>query len=122
MSLTPEYGIRWLRCLFELINSYFSHFTLLSFLCSAGLLRNIGHKKRECTRQPPTLVYTGGALTWHVSLLFRRKKPLPYSEEHDSHIDCILGIAPDMIVFMDYYTKVGGEGRERRKVGFKNNE
>ena len=76
----------------------------------AGLLRNLGHKKKEITRQESTLTYTGGALTWHVSIILRDKKPLPFSEEHDSYTECILGIAPDIMVFLDYYTKVWGCG------------
>ena len=54
-----------------------------------------------------TLIFTGGGMTWHVSLVFRDKNPLPFSEEHDGHVECMLGIGPDIIVFLDYYTKVG---------------
>ena len=57
-------------------------------------------------RQDSTLIYTGGALTWHVSILLRNKKPLPFSEEQDNHIDCIMGIGPDIMIFVDYHTKV----------------
>ena len=71
----------------------------------AGLLR-FGHKKKECMRQESTLVYTGGALSWHVSIIFREKNPLPFSEEHDDRIECIMGIGPDIVVFLDYHTKV----------------
>ena len=40
----------------------------------AGILRNLGHKKRERTRQESTLLYTPGALTWKVSVIFRSGK------------------------------------------------
>ena len=75
-------------------------------MSAAGLLRNLGHKKKDRMRQDSTLIYTGGALTWHVSILFRDKKPLPFSEEHSNHIECIMGVGPDIMVFLDYYTKV----------------
>ncbi len=61
-------------------------------------------------RQDSTLMYTNGGLTWHVSILLRNKKPLPFSEEYDNHIECIMGIGPDILVFLDYYTKVGSGG------------
>lgn len=80
----------------------------LLYVLAAGLLRNLGYKKKECMRQDSTLVYTGGALVWHVSVIFREKKPLPFSEDHDNHIECVMGIGPDMIVFLDYFTKVLG--------------
>ena len=40
----------------------------------AGILRNLGHKKKERTRQESTLLYTPGALTWKVSIVFRNGK------------------------------------------------
>ena len=40
----------------------------------AGILRNLGHKKRERTRQESTLLYTPGALTWKVSVILRSGK------------------------------------------------
>ena len=59
-------------------------------------------------RQDSTLIYTGGALSWHVSIIILRgNKPLPFSEEHDPHIECIMALGPDMVVFIDYFTKVG---------------
>ena len=58
-------------------------------------------------RQDSTLIYTGGALSWHVSIILRGNKPLPFSEEHDTHIECIMALGPDMVVFIDYFTKVG---------------
>ena len=33
-------------------------------------------------------------------------QPLPFSEEHDVHVDCVLGVAPDLMVFIDSSTKV----------------
>ena len=58
-------------------------------------------------RQDSTLIYTGGALSWHVSIILHGNKPLPFSEEHDTHIECIMALGPDMVVFIDYFTKVG---------------
>ena len=40
----------------------------------AGILRNLGHKKKERTRQESTLFYTPGALTWKVSIILRNGK------------------------------------------------
>ena len=58
-------------------------------------------------RQDSTLIYTGGALSWQVSIILHGNKPLPFSEEHDTHIECIMALGPDMVVFIDYFTKVG---------------
>ena len=41
---------------------------------TAGILRNLGHKKKERVRQESTLLYTPGALTWKVSIILRRGK------------------------------------------------
>ena len=79
--------------------------TPLFFLYTAGLLRNLCLKKKERMRQDSTLIYTGGALSWHVSIL-RGNKPLPFSEEHDTHIECIMALGPDMVVFIDYFTRL----------------
>ena len=43
-------------------------------LIVAGILRNLGHKKKERTRQESTLLYTPGALTWKVSIILRTGK------------------------------------------------
>lgn len=40
----------------------------------AGILRNLGHKKKERVRQESTLLYTPGALTWKVSIILRNGK------------------------------------------------
>ncbi len=80
---------------------------IILFVVAAGLLRNLGHKKKDRVRQDSTLIYTGGALTWHVSIIFRDRKPLPFSEDFSKHIECIMGVGPDMVAFLDYYTKVG---------------
>ena len=44
------------------------------FVHVAGILRNLGHKKKERTRQESTLLYTPGALTWKVSIILRNGK------------------------------------------------
>ena len=91
----------------------------------AGILRNLGHKKKERARQESTLFYTPGALTWKVSIILRNGKvtkvecllvlmymhfmnvhcmllqPLPFSEEFDTRINCIMAMGPDLIAFID---------------------
>ena len=31
----------------------------------------------------------------------------PLFREHDTHIECIMALRPDMVMFIDYFTKVG---------------
>ena len=76
---------------------------------AARLLRNLGLKKKERMRQDFTLIYT---------IILRGNKPLPFSEEYDTHIECIMALGPDMVVFIDYFSKkVGSVGRERSRGG-----
>ena len=33
-------------------------------------------------------------------------QPLPFSEDHDFHLDCILALGPDLLIFLSCSTKV----------------
>jgi hypothetical protein len=66
-----------------------------------GLLsKNWGGKRKEKPHLQASLVFTPGALVWNVAIVTREGKPLPFSEEHDTAMECMLVLAADLMAFV----------------------